>query len=54
MSRTCSGKKARLKMVDYFCYNVLRRLEPYFVGILLLFGFRNAYSYKQLAQKTFI
>ncbi len=23
MSRTCLGKKARLKMVDYFCYNVL-------------------------------
>jgi hypothetical protein len=23
MSRTCSGKKARLKIVDYFCYNLL-------------------------------
>jgi DNA-binding NarL/FixJ family response regulator len=23
MSRTCSGKKARLKMVDYFCYTVV-------------------------------
>ncbi len=23
MSRTCSAKKARLKMVDYFCYTVI-------------------------------
>jgi hypothetical protein len=33
MSRTCSGKKARLKMVDYFCYTVLSTQNLYWCRV---------------------